>query len=349
MKIQQLTFTRFIAAISIVIYHYGTKTFLFDNFIFKQANVGVSYFFMLSGFVMIISYGNLEKIDFFQYLKNRLARIYPLYALAAFLVLASDRFLNINFSNVLIHFSMLQTWIPGQAPKINPPGWSLSAELFFYVTFPFFANRFYSKLKLKTNAIWIILFWIVSLIIFNCFIYSIVTIKSFPPNAIAYHPVLYLNTFLMGNLAGLFYIQKLKNLHGNYLIPILICLLFLVLALRFPTVLDFHNGLFAVVFIPLIIFISLSTDRLTTFFSRKEFVFLGEISFGIYILQFPVWTIFSDFRLSKFLGTDREEDYILTFFIRLAVLLIASILSYQYFEKPMRNLIKNYGDGKLEH
>lgn len=304
---------------------------------------------MLSGFVMIISYGNLEKIDFFEYLKNRLARIYPLYALAALSVMVSNQFKNVNIENVLIHFSMLQSWIQGQAPKINPPGWSLSAELFFYITFPFFANKFYSKLKLKTNALWIISFWIISLVLFNCILYGIISFKSFPPDLNAYYPLMYLNTFLIGNLAGLYFINHLKNQQGNYLIPILICLLFLILALRYPTGIDHHNGLFAVIFIPLIIFISLSTDKLTTFFSRKEFVFLGEISFGIYILQYPVWIIFSDFRLNKFLGTDREADYTLNFFIRLLILIAASALSYLYFEKPMRNLIKSFGKRKLEN
>lgn len=301
---------------------------------------------MLSGFVMIISNINLEKIDFFAYIKNRLARIYPLYLLAALLVIASNRFKNINISDVLSHFSMLQTWIPGKAPKINPPGWSLSAELFFYITFPLFVNRFYSKLKLKTNAIWIILFWIVSQIIFNCIMHSNIIIENYPPGVISYHPLMHLNSFLIGNLAGLFFVKNLKDQQGNYLIPILICLLLLVLALRFPTGLDFHNGLFAIFFIPLIIFISLSTDKLTIFFTRKQFVFLGEISFGIYILQFPVWAIFSDFRLNTYLGTDREVDYTLTFIIRLLILFIASILSYLLFEKPMRNIIKNYGQRK---
>jgi len=48
MRIEQLTFTRFLAAISIVIYHYGKNIFPFNHeitsFIFRQANLGVSYF-----------------------------------------------------------------------------------------------------------------------------------------------------------------------------------------------------------------------------------------------------------------------------------------------------------------
>lgn len=86
MRIEQLTFTRFIAAISIVIFHYGKESILFNNnlvgYVFKQANVGVSYFFILSGFVMIIAYHNKSEINFIEYFKNRFARIYPVYLLA---------------------------------------------------------------------------------------------------------------------------------------------------------------------------------------------------------------------------------------------------------------------------
>ncbi|MDW5290748.1 hypothetical protein [Formosa sp. PL04] len=62
MRLEQITFTRFLAAISIVIFHHGKNIFPFNqegvSFIIKQANIGVSYFFILSGFVMVIAYGN---------------------------------------------------------------------------------------------------------------------------------------------------------------------------------------------------------------------------------------------------------------------------------------------------
>jgi peptidoglycan/LPS O-acetylase OafA/YrhL len=86
MRLDQLTFTRFIAAISIVVFHYGRNVFPFDmdgiKFLFRQANVGVSYFFILSGFIMVIAYGNRGKIEYVDYLKRRFARIYPVYFLA---------------------------------------------------------------------------------------------------------------------------------------------------------------------------------------------------------------------------------------------------------------------------
>ena len=91
MRIEQLTFTRFIAAISIVVFHYAKDIppFNFDvtSFFFQQANLGVSYFFILSGFVMIIAYWHKDKVSFLSYMQKRFARIYPVTFLAAFLLL----------------------------------------------------------------------------------------------------------------------------------------------------------------------------------------------------------------------------------------------------------------------
>lgn len=83
-KINQLTFTRFIAALAIVVYHYGYKIFPFNlkllNKIILNGSVGVSYFFILSGFVLIVSYLHRVKngkISYFNFYLNRFARIYP--------------------------------------------------------------------------------------------------------------------------------------------------------------------------------------------------------------------------------------------------------------------------------
>src|ERR1700754_1373119 len=88
MKLNQLTFTRFLAALAIVVYHAKASVWPFNMAglysVFSKANSGVSYFFILSGFVMIIAYGSREqdRIDAREYYVNRLARIYPVYLLA---------------------------------------------------------------------------------------------------------------------------------------------------------------------------------------------------------------------------------------------------------------------------
>ncbi|MCI2228844.1 acyltransferase [Polaribacter sp. MSW13] len=346
MRIEQLTFTRFVAAISIVIFHYGSGSFLFNNeyvsFIFKQANVGVSYFFVLSGFVMIIAYGNRKKIKFLEYIKNRLARIYPVYFLAILLILVVNLFRNIDEYNLFLNLFMIQSWISEKALTINVPGWSLSVELFFYVSFPFLFNHFYLKKSLKNLTIWILSFWIISQILYHLIINGNIKLSYYNIRDIRYYPLMHFNEFLVGNLTGLFFIKKIKNNIRDYSIPIILTLITLITLLKFTFGLNYHNGLLLIVFVPLIILISLSNDKFTQIISRKSFVFLGEISFGIYILQAPVWLIFSDYRMDKYLGLNKEVDFTESFIIRIIILIILSSLSYLFFEKPIRNKIKNY-------
>jgi peptidoglycan/LPS O-acetylase OafA/YrhL len=349
-RIEQLTFTRFIAAISIVIFHYGKDYFLFNNeyvsFIFKQANLGVSYFFILSGFVMIIAYNNKKNINFFQYIKNRLARIYPVYLLAIFLILGTISFEEIIGIDIILNILMLQSWIPEKALTINYPGWSLSVELFFYISFPFLLNFIYQKFTLKIISIWIILFWLISQVIFYLIVETdLIAISIYSAKDLNYNPLMHFNEFLIGNLAGLYFIYELKEKRKNYFVHILFSLIVLLLLLKFPVGLNYHNGFLTLIFVPFILFLSLSTDKLTKLFSKNIFVFLGEISFGIYILQKPIWEILSfiltDYRLNKYFGIDKEFDFGISFLIKLAILIAISSLSYLYFEKPLSNKIKN--------
>ncbi len=345
MRIEQLTFTRFLAALLIVVFHFGSGSIHFTNpytqFIFKQANVGVSYFFMLSGFVMIIAYHKKIKIDFVDYIRNRFARIYPVYLLAIFLLfILSVVSKNLDVSNFFLNIFMIQAWIPGKALVFNVAAWSLAVELFFYMVFPFLFNHFYSKFKLKKLIIPIILFWIVSQIIFHYVVYQDDFLGWFyDKEDIMYHPVFHLNEFLVGNLAGLFFIKKSKYLK-NYDWHIIGVITMVLLALKYPIGLNFHNGFLAILFIPLILLLSLNKVAITQLFNKKIFMFLGEISFGIYILQFIVWQYISDYRLNKYLGLDKVEDFVFCFFLRLFILIGLSAFSYLYIETPIRNKIR---------
>ena len=158
---------------------------------------------------------------------------------------------------------------------------------------------------------------------------------------------MHFNEFLIGNLAGLYFIKKLKSKQKNYIVPILLTIIILIILLKFPLGLSYHNGLFSIVFVPFIILLSLSNDKLTKLFSKNIFVFLGEISFGIYILQAPVWTIFSDYRMDKFFFLNKESDFTESFFMRTLILILLSAFSYLFFEKPIRNKIKNYAQQRI--
>jgi peptidoglycan/LPS O-acetylase OafA/YrhL len=64
----------------------------------------------------------------------------------------------------------------------------------------------------------------------------------------------------------------------------------------------------------------------------RPIAYLGEISYGIYIFQFPVFT--AGFVLSKRLGLPWNSR--LTFLVCSAILICLSSVSFELIEKPLR-------------
>ncbi len=346
MRIDQITFTRFIAAMAIVFFHFGKPLNIFSNHfihtLLVQANIGVSYFFILSGFVMMIAYGSKPKIHPISYLQNRFARIYPIYLLAIILSVFYQYYVEkkpLVLTDILLNSLALQSWIPSKAMSVNFPGWSLSVEFLFYAVFPLIFNYLYIKFSLKKLVIPILLFWIFSQILFMWAINSDWQISEVPretENFLFYFPLMHLNQFLLGNLAGLFFIIHLKNKANNYDWAIILLSVILVCALYFKlNEINYHNGLLAVFFVPFIILFSLNNGYITRLFSKKIFIYLGEISYGIYILQIPVFMMTKYILLKIGISGD-----LVIFIIGIMTLLIFSAISYQYIEIPLREKIK---------
>lgn len=347
MKLDQLTFTRFVAAISIVVFHYGKDVFPFNfditSFLFRQANIGVSYFFILSGFVMTIAYSQKREISFLDYMKRRFARIYPVYFIAiviltVYFIIVKDLENPFDLSGLFLNLTMIQAWIPGKASSFNSPGWSLSIELFFYATFPLLFNKIYSKQPLKVIILPILLLFVVSQGLLHWLRYSSFY-EGFPSKShdfLFYFPLMHFNEFLIGSLTGLIFLKNKK--FKNYDWAIILLSLVFVLILRLDIGLNYHNGLLAIIFVPLTLMISSNNGMLTKLFSKSTFVFLGEISYGIYILQMPVHHWVNG--VLKYMGI---SNVTVVFYATLIILIAVSAFSYKYIEAPLRNAINNIG------
>ncbi len=134
---RQLTVTRFFAALTIIFFRFGRSIYPLNQigpFIFAGP-VWVTFFFVLSGFVMTIAYPQVET---FGYWKARLARIYPMYVLALLLFLIITTATNgwWDWHSVVLHLDLLQAWVPAEALGLNSPAWAVSVEAFLYICFP---------------------------------------------------------------------------------------------------------------------------------------------------------------------------------------------------------------------
>lgn len=351
MKLEQLTFSRFLAAISIVIYHYGTGVYPFNcesiHFIFKQANIGVSYFFILSGFVMIIAYDSKGQIDFWTFMGKRFARIYPAFLFAVSLIAIYFLFTlaPIPFHQMLLNLTMMQSWLPGYVFTFNYPSWSITVEMFFYVTFPFLFNRFYKRYSFKKILVLIIAIFILSQLVFH-FLLNSSFYQDFPSTNyqfMYYFPLLHLSAFLMGNLAGMFYLKYNKNHVQNHDLRIITLLAIAIIAIKFNFGINYHNGMMALIFVPLIVLMSHNNGILTKISNFKTLIFLGEISYGIYILQYPVFSF-----TKTFLNMVKIDNPMVVFYSGLIFLIIVSAFSFVFIETPCQNLINKKFRSKKE-
>ena len=343
MRLEQLTFTRFLAAIIIVVFHFGLTIppFNYPSVSFLFSNVGVSYFFVLSGFVMIIAYSKSGKpINPRTYYKNRFARVYPIYIIALLLAIFMMWLCNIPVPKdaLTINFLMLQSWIPPFPMLINRTGWTLSVEVLFYVSFPFLFNRIYSNYKFSVIAVWILSFWLLSQILSSYLQYIQWNLKHLPinHNLLYYFPLMHLNQFLIGNLFGILLLQTKESYSRNWdwLVIFLLAFTAALLKYQIPNA-NYHNGFLALLFGCLLLFFSLNKGLITIICKNKALVFLGEVSFGIYILQIPIHEAL--YKITKPFYYTQPNNF---FYLYLVVLILIASISYQFIETPFRKLIR---------
>jgi peptidoglycan/LPS O-acetylase OafA/YrhL len=106
-----------------------------------QGVTGVSFFFMLSGFVLAWTYQPGDTVrDFY---RRRIARILPAYlivtaAALVFVITVLDVHGTVPLLKTIFPATLLQAWVP--EPSVYGAGnwvaWSMSAEVFFYALFP---------------------------------------------------------------------------------------------------------------------------------------------------------------------------------------------------------------------
>jgi peptidoglycan/LPS O-acetylase OafA/YrhL len=243
-----------------------------------------------------------------------------------------------------LHLTMLQAWIPGYPITLNTPGWSLSVEAFFYLCFPFLLLSIYKHGTYRFIVFGVILWLVTQVIVLVLHNSDQYAAKSLLHDFIFYNPIMHLNAFVAGFLTGVFFknrqMKPLKNNTFWLLASVLLITFLLMLRPSIESLLGFNiaysNGLIAPAFLLFIVLLSQEKGVIATALSNRWLVLLGEASFSLYILQKPLHGVYD-----KLIANRIELPDSLHFYIFLILLIIASILSYKYFETPMRKFINN--------
>jgi peptidoglycan/LPS O-acetylase OafA/YrhL len=322
---------------------------------------GVSLFFVLSGFVLAYNYltpdgqGVTSMRDF---LTARFARVYAVYLVG--IVLAFPIFVrelqragdvgNALRSGLQItgaSLALLQAWIPPYACRLNCPGWSLSAEAFFYLLFPLIGAWLCRR---QRNALIGVcaLCWVFACGLVLAYLQFgperiggvTAATTSAPVAVLKFNPLLRLPEFILGVSAGLIFLRKpnaLKWIAG----PLAIVTLLVIGAVlsqheRLPYLL-IHNGILAPLYAVLILALACGSGPLATLLSTRLLGLLGEASFALYLLHVALLVYVVKALSAIHLSIDTMPALIIVY---LVVAQAISILVLLKIEKPARNFIR---------
>lgn len=349
-RLESLTALRFIAAAVVLIFHFGQGTYLYKSLpaILKTGSIMVTFFFVLSGFVISVSHSKRE-ISAYDFYKNRAARIAPIYILAliATCILTKANPVSTEF---ILSVTLIQAWIPPYPLSLNNPGWSISVEAFFYAISPILLIIAAHKPKPKLSS-WIasaIILWAMTQLVLSSLLNPLFH-KGFPSyshDIINYFPLSHLCSFVFGFVAGIAYnsgFLREERLEKINLLMFFISIACVSLAVEYKNEISnitglriaFSSSFFSILFLPCIYFCAASDNIIGKIASWKPLTVLGESSYSLYILQKPLFLIF--LKILPATGLKNPDAKFLLFFSS-AVLL--SVAFYFLLEKPAATIIK---------
>ncbi|GAA2490420.1 acyltransferase [Terrabacter carboxydivorans] len=139
---------RFAAALLVVVFHLSAVAPGLGDVgrLAAAGYVGVTFFFVLSGFVLTYSWDiDATAARFY---RRRFARIYPMHLL--FVALAMLPWTGApNWGALPANLTLVQAWSPDDAVVRSFSGvsWSLSCEFFFYAAFPFLVRLLWLRVR----------------------------------------------------------------------------------------------------------------------------------------------------------------------------------------------------------
>lgn len=365
-RLPAITSIRFFAALHVVIFHlHAIKVAAgpqwYQNFA-SIGYVGVSLFFVLSGFILVYTYGgrNTEPSTFW---RARFARVYPAYLFSLLVTLPFFIFVlffmplqpggNMDMfvwpkhhplASALLVPALLQSWIPGAALAWNSVAWSLSVEAFFYLVFPALIVFLLQK-RNSTLMTLLLACWALSLTI--TLGYTLLKPDGVASvddnmlgltwlNVVKFNPLVRLPEFLMGACCGFLFLRQ--YIDRKWATPLATAgLVGFVTVVAFSSRISYpviHSGLLAPAFAAIIYGIALRPGWARVL-EIKPLVLLGDASYSLYLLHSVVLPMFfqPDFQHPK-------HYFIWQILLGVFIAIAVSVAVYLGIEEPLRRKLR---------
>ena len=354
-QIDSLTGVRGIAMSWVVLLHgsgyVSTESVLPESItdLIKMGWLGVDLFFLLSGFV--ISY--VHQTDFTQFkansysrfLKLRLARIYPAHFVATMALLpvvAGATLFSIyevtdsqySFSRLLYSLFLLNGWGLPNSVGWNIPSWSVGSEWFAYICFPFIAYVF-NRLRSPWMHVLIII------MVFTLMITLAVFIEDMKQYMLGENLTLTRVTseFLIG--CSLFNIYRNVPEHKVFDF-IALCSSVVMILLSATRIPPFYDFLIIGTFALLILSLSRSLTFAAKLFSISPLLYLGKISYSVYLTHATVLMIVNQILIRLLHQNLDEVTYFWAFYlIYIACAIAVGHVLYVTVEQPARTYLRD--------
>lgn len=353
--LRPLTSLRFLAALAVFFSHLGYLRNL-DSCqwlcarIFVEGYAGVTFFFVLSGFILTYNYHHvltgLRSDEIKKFYVARFARIYPLYLLTFLISLPLMRTEIVRrpltfLYTAAIEVLALQSYVPTHTGfAYNMPAWSLCDEFFFYALLPFILYGL-ARLKMTTRQSFVALglgTWLIALVL-----------VMLGRNLASAHWLFYISPpfrlfdFVLGIACGLYFLNTPRiNLSRNaWTLVELGCavtILAMVALSSYYVHPSFRYGVYYMPVFCLTIFVfAHQGGRLSKLLSSNTWVLLGEISFAFYMFHQLVFRYLNELSRGHF---GYASHPVLAAFEAFGITLALSYLSFRYYEKFTRDKLK---------
>lgn len=345
-----LDYMRILSAFFVFLFHSNIHLGIHYGVLNPFVNTGAIFmtvFFMLSGIVLALNYGDKDLTclsEYILFIKKRIISIYPAYIVLYVLIVVKfilTKTMNLsvvqNFVVLPVELTLFQSVFGNSFETLHNGGtWFISCIFICYLLFPFLCKIIMQMTKKQ-------------IVCLSVFLYCILTwapiVEYFMDYSSIYaNPFFRTLEFLLGiclvRVCKLFVPPKLK-------FSVIICIVIHFVLFLVVTVIKYYLKigsfcLYNFIVEPASFFvfyfgIHLSNTKINNFFNGKTMKYFSNISYVFFLAQFFTWDSYRLIKKIFNIKFNNLESFLLSFLI----CMIISIVMYELMVKPLTKIMKN--------